>query len=199
VARGTKYRCIVGLGIVGLSVALEACAHAPDHAEVGRDATGRLQCPTKGFLRAFTPEIPLPTIERREYRGVILPQAAAPAMLCQCSRETLGLADSYWAPSKTQIAELEERLPQFLSNNPPMGRPDYWLRQPPHRFIRMYLGVVRADRPRIAVQFVFAKREIADLSRITVGTVCDGGPRFFGVEYDVNDGNFVLISYNGAG
>ena len=198
-ANGRLRGCSVYLVVVGLLLAVQACAREPSYATPVRDATGRLRCPSHGFVRAWAPESRPPTLEHSEYRGVILPESAAVPMLCQCSRQTLGLGDSYWTPTPSQIAELEARLPGYLLDNPPKRQPDFWQRYRPRMFLRQYLGVVRAGRARIAVKFELLSGEVADFSQFGVGTICDGGPRHFGVEYDMGDENFVLISYNGAG
>ena len=162
-----------------------------------KDASGKLHCPSRGFVRGWSAEEPLPTIEQLDYRGVVLPQIAAPAMLCQCSRRTLGLPDAYWTPTAQDIAELEKCLPRYVAEHPP--QPDFWQRYKPQEYVRKYLGVVRADRRRIAVELTYDAKHHVDLAHPSVGPRCDHGPRYFGVEYDLEDAAFVLIAFDGTG
>jgi len=129
--------------------------------------------------------------------AAILDGAQAPTLLRQCSRSTPEPGESNWQPSSADIAGLEAALPAALAaegRRETTGAPQGWLRQ--------YAGIVRGGRRFIYGNFVPAGvgRDSAqpDRWRTQVQTICDGGPSFFGVEYDVEARRFTHMAFNGG-
>jgi hypothetical protein len=188
-------RAVAVLGLL-VEFALIGCRPAfVTPTEFPRDATGRPTC--RGVpLAGWVGKEPLPEIRGPGYRGKIVPPEAAVVLLCRCSRTTLGPPDAYWTPSAADIADLECGLALYVRDHPPRPGSDQWRHL--ERFERRYLGVIRNGVRSIAV----------DLSPVPVegrvwrgspgvNNVCDGGPQFFGVEYDVDGRRFRHIDYNG--
>jgi len=130
-----------------------------------------------------------PVLRFGQAQGVLVPVDSPGSVLCQCSRTTPGVGDSYWSPSERDILDLEERLPSFVRSQ---------RRHPELRGLRrQYLGVVRGSRRMIYVNlFPPIPRFDARWTSSAIG-VCDGGSRFFGVEYDVEKQRFVHADFNG--
>jgi len=182
-------RALIVLGLVG------GCApsNRPPAAFV-RDAAGHLSCPHE--LTGWSTDEPLPEVRGSGYRGRIVPPAAAVAFFCQCSRDTGGPPDGYWSPAAADIAQLEEDLPFYVRANPPSIDPRPW--RDLALYVRLYMGIVRDGHRHVAVSLVRSPYAIGVWPRETgVGSVCDGGPMFFGVEYDLDGHRFVSIAYNG--
>jgi hypothetical protein len=176
-----------------------ACTRVPaGPTEFVRDATGRLACPPN-VAGGWSTDRPLPQVEAAGYRGRIVPPAAAVAFLCQCSRNTGGPPDAYWSPRPEDIEEMEDKLPLFVRDHPPTRWPYAWTQwRELALYRRLYLGVVRDGSRRVSVDLARAPIDLKDWPAETgVGTTCDGGPRYFGVEYDVDRHEFAAIDYNG--
>ena len=70
----------------------------------------------------------------------------------------------------------------------------------PNGWLRQYVGIVRGGRrfvygnffPRSVTRYGDAGRW-----RREPVMVCDGGPAFFGIEYDVESGTFTQLGFNG--
>jgi hypothetical protein len=127
------------------------------------------------------------------YEGVVLPPEAAKAILCPCSRSTPGLGEVYFHPTSAQIKELESKLTEYVRAHSHQEAPDQWKHLP--SFVRQYLGVTRSGRSFIYVNLALPDKRADWRSHAVV--VCDGGPNFFGVEYDLNRGSFHHIGFNG--
>lgn len=132
--------------------------------------------------------------------AVVLPAAAMPTILRQCSRQSPAAGEGSWEPSAAEIVALEAAATAALRarqepNDPDWSRfPDDWRRQ--------YVGFVRGGR-----RFIYGNaypREIdrhardPDQWRREPAIVCDGGPSFFGVEYDVEAGRITQLAFNGG-
>jgi hypothetical protein len=147
----------------------------------------------------------LPIVEGAGFQGVVLPAKAARAVLCQCSRESLGVASGYWTPTTSDLSQLEARLPDYLRAHPHARRFDQWRNL--GAYLRQYLGIERAGRRLIYVNVIGGplfsparrvshRRAVERAWRSTVLVVCDGGPDFFGAEYDVAGQRFTRIDFN---
>jgi hypothetical protein len=147
----------------------------------------------------------LPIVKGVGFEGVVLPAKAAKAVLCQCNRESLGLASGYWTPTSSELSQLEARLPDYLRAHRHTARPDQWRNL--GAYLRQYLGIERADRRLIYVNVlggalfsparrVSHRRAIEHVWRSTAFVICDGGPDFFGAEYDVASQRFTRIDFN---
>jgi hypothetical protein len=145
----------------------------------------------------------LPIVEGAGFQGVVLPAKAAKAVLCQCSRVTLGLASGYWTPTSSELSQMEARLPDYLRDHPHPRRADQW--RALGAYLRQYLGIERAGRRLIYINvlggnlFSLARshrRAVERAWRSTAFVMCDGGPDFFGAEYDVASQRFTRIDFN---
>jgi hypothetical protein len=144
----------------------------------------------------MTPALALPPLDPKD--GAILPEAKAKDLLNQCSRGVPGPVERTWAPSATQIAELEARLPEAL-DNVLAKRGEHQNRS--RDFLRQYGGFIVGGRKIIYVnafpRFLGeTKRPLPDWHSEAKG-VCDGGPAFFGVEYDPATKTFSHFQFNG--
>jgi hypothetical protein len=98
-------------------------------------------------------------------------------------------------PTPSDVAELEELLPDFLRQHGQI--PERW--REVAQFGRLYLGVVRGGVRSIAVDFFRAPGDLREWRDETVVyDVCDGGPSLWSVEYDVDGRRFTIQSYNGS-
>jgi hypothetical protein len=134
----------------------------------------------------------------------ILPESSIPAMLLQCSRSTPTAGERGWQPTADDIVTLEQALPTALRDQPETqgprhsGGPD-WSRVP-DGWRRQYVGIVRGGRLFVYGNFIpnaAEPRGAPDDFALTPILVCDGGPAFFGVEYDVEARRFTHIAFNG--
>jgi len=153
---------------------------------------------------AITPALALPPLDPKD--GAIFPEAHAKDLLRQCSRAAPGPVEGTWAPSAGQIKELETRLPEAL-DNVFAKRGAY--RDRPHDFLRQYAGFIVHGRKIVYMNAFprelldeekgfFDQRKIAPPDwRSEAKGVCDGGPAFFGVEYDPATKTFSHFAFNG--
>ncbi|HEY3814113.1 MAG TPA: hypothetical protein VGL66_12885 [Caulobacteraceae bacterium] len=125
---------------------------------------------------------------------VILPESQTNTLLAQCSRSSPH-ADAPWSPPPAEIRRLETELPAALApevvNEPHLAKaPTGWRRQ--------YVGFLKHGRHMIYGNYFKAWGE-NDLDwRSQAMMVCDGGPSFFGVEYDADAHRIVHIAFNGG-
>lgn len=129
--------------------------------------------------------------------AVILPGSAAATMLRQCSRQAPRPGEATWQPGADDIAALEAALPAALAAQ----REGRGLTNAPAGWLRQYVGIVRGGR-----RFVYGNffpREAARYGddpgrwRHEPVMVCDGGPAFFGAEYDLEGRTFTQLGFNG--
>jgi hypothetical protein len=137
--------------------------------------------------------------------AVVLPGSMVATMLRQCSRSAPAAGEGTWQPGEEDIAALEAALPPILLARREIHVEHYpsepeWARFP-HGWQRQYVGIVRGGRRSIYGNFY--SRELSaqaegDQWRREPVLVCDGGPYFFGVEYDVEARRFTHLAFNGA-
>jgi len=127
--------------------------------------------------------------------AVVLPGSMAPAMLHQCSRRAPPMGESTWQPSADDILKLEELLPKALMAQAAKGDPD-WSRAP-SGWRRQYAGIVLKGRRLIYGNYFALGNESGSWRNVPV-IICDGGPAFFGVTFDVSAGRFADLAFNGA-
>ena len=150
------------------------------------------------------PASALPLLDPKD--GAIFPEAKAKGLLQQCSRGVPGPVQGTWTPSPAQIAELEARLPGAL-DEVLAKRGDS--RKRSRDFLRQYGGFIVGGRkiiymnafPRFLLgdeKSAYAERHkpVPDWRGVVEG-VCDGGPDFFGVEYDPAMKTFSHFEFNG--
>jgi len=136
--------------------------------------------------------------------GVVLPENVAKEAVHQCSRGAPENVTGTWLPKSSQIAELESRLPAALEAIAFQRGSEY---AQPADFRRQYTGLLVQGRKMIYVNAF--TRESGDPNpngppgawhfdwRRQVVVVCDGGPSFFGVEYDPIRRTFSHFEFNG--
>lgn len=125
--------------------------------------------------------------------AIILPGSALPGMLSQCSRPAPEQGETTWKPAPSDIASLEAALlPALRSKHAGPGADwtDF-----PGNWIRQYVGIVRKGRRFIYGNFA-PRADYKGLDQPLI--VCDGGPAFFGAEYDVEAGRFSHMAFNGS-
>ena len=131
----------------------------------------------------------------------ILSEALIPPILEQCSRVTPPRGEGSWTPTAGDIEQLEKRLPAALRAQPQAEQTDFG--GVPIGWWRQYVGIVRDGRRFIYGNFFTAPdprcpgARTPDYAR-EVAIICDGGPDFFGVEFDVEAGRFTHFGFNGA-
>ncbi len=131
--------------------------------------------------------------------AVLLPDTARIAILQQCSRSTPEPGEAGWRPDAADVAMLEAAVAAALRQRRNASDPD-WSRFP-NGWRRQYVGIVRGGRhylygniyPRDADRYASDPRR---WQREPVA-VCDGGPAFFGVEYDVDARRITHLAFNG--
>jgi len=98
------------------------------------------------------------------------------------------------APSKNEIKDVEAALPRFLTANRGMWRDS----TPDFRF--QYGALERGGKRFIYVNALPISTEDARQAwRREADVVCDGGPQFWGVEWDVRAKTFQNVRFNGVG
>ncbi len=132
---------------------------------------------------------------------ILSPDKAA-GLLKQCSRATPKPGESGWTPGKDDIARLEARIPGFLALAAELSSWDATsrseLKDAPRGWIRQYVGIVRGGRRFIYGNFLPAKQGDWGAWRSEPMIVCDGGPVFFGLEYDVEKDRITDLAFNGS-
>jgi hypothetical protein len=105
--------------------------------------------------------------------------------------------DATWQPTDADLDALEAALPEALAAAPEARGEKFegllanWSRQ--------YIGIVRDGRPLIYGNYL-PKEMVADIPQwrsMAVG-VCDGGPQFFGVEFDPATKQITGLWFNGS-
>jgi hypothetical protein len=149
------------------------------------DAGGNLQGPPPA-------EAALPA------NAAILDAAAVPAMLRQCSRTTPAAGEGSWRPGPADIAALEAALPASLATQ---SRPGVDWSRAPDGWLRQYVGILRGGRRFIYGNFIpssLGGDDPAGRWQHEAVVICDGGPQFFGVEYDIDARRFTHFAFNGS-
>lgn len=135
---------------------------------------------------ASDPDAEFPT------RALILPGRAAEGLLRQCSRDVPASPNGTWEPTGADITALESGLyaavkhvPKGASSSP--IPPEFTEANWRQKWGRRYVGITRDGR-----RYIYG-----DFGPDGHGPVCDGGPAFFGVEYDVEAKRFTHVAFNG--
>jgi len=126
--------------------------------------------------------------------GVVFPDNKARELTKQCSRGGPAHITGTWTPDNKQIAELEITLVAALSKADSPA--DFKVRDFSH-LARQYGGLVDSTHKLIYVN-AFTTRDINGDWRRHAVMVCDGGPAFFGAEYDPSTKTFAHFEFNGA-
>ena len=148
--------------------------------------------------------------------AVVLPGSVVGQILHQCSRSAPAPGEATWQPAANDIALLEAALPAALAASD-LSRIEARLREDPHigspspddsawtvapqGWRRQYVGIVRGGRRFVYGNFFPFRPEEelrTDSWRAEPQLICDGGPVFFGAEWDVAARRFTQIDFNGA-
>jgi len=137
-------------------------------------------------------------------------------MFHQCSRSAPAPGEATWQPTGDDIALLESALPAAiaasdLSNRearlraigsigPPSPVDPPWATAP-QGWRRQYVGIVRGGHRFIYGNYAPRRPEDEFQThgwRTEPMIICDGGPVFFGAEWDADARGFTHIDFNGA-
>ena len=128
--------------------------------------------------------------------AIILDGAHAPGLLSQCSRRAPAPGEAVWQPAAADIVAVEAALPAALATRR-FTEVDWsaW----PQGWRRQYVGKVRGGRRFIYGSFV-PRQSGSENASPAPGPeiVCDGGPAFFGAEYEVAARRVSHLAFNGA-
>lgn len=129
--------------------------------------------------------------------AVILVGSAALPLFKQCSRSGPDPISGYWTPTVGDVQQMERDAPGFFKMQkraaPGMLVKDY----------RQYAGFLQHGRKMIYVN-AFPEMTARDFSKagglswhLVAAVICDGGPAFYGVEYDPQTRQFRNLEFNG--
>lgn len=127
---------------------------------------------------------------------VIFSDAKGRALFNQCSRGVPPPGQAQWTPTRADIDAFEAALPEALSKQPEAKEVNFanlligWRRQ--------YVGTVRGGRRFIYGNFFPADIESVEKWQSAPTLVCDGGPSFFGAEFDVASRQVSHLDFNGV-
>lgn len=128
--------------------------------------------------------------------AVVLPQPAGLQILNQCSRNAPPVGQATWEPSAADIELLEAQLLPALKADP-RSREIIGL-NPPSGWRRQYIGITHNGERTLYGNF-FPKDALSGDRWLTEPvSVCDGGPAFFGVEFDMATGRISRLEFNGV-
>jgi hypothetical protein len=122
----------------------------------------------------------------------ILPLAAGPDLLHQCSRLVPPQITGYWIPTEAQIDEFEKQLHKKLSGTTATKAPPANL-----AYHRQYIGVVSFGKRLIYGNFYPGRGDATRSEATTPSVVCDGGEAFWGAVFDAEKKNIISIDFNG--
>jgi hypothetical protein len=131
--------------------------------------------------------------------ALVFPESRGLELLNQCSRGVPEPVETTWTPSDADILQLESRLLDYLRQQ----RPAMYPAGQPVDLIRHYAGLVMKGG-----RVIYLDAEIRGPGSLPAGEyptlpdrpfngVCDGGPAFFGVVYDVDAKTFSHLLENG--
>ena len=127
--------------------------------------------------------------------AAILPGSAVSEILDQCSRDSPAAGEATWLPEWQDIVRLEAALPAAVAASP--DRRDLVVGQLPTGWKRQYVGILRNGERFIYGNFYPARSGIEEGRIAEPLIICDGGPAYFGVEYDLKAGGFSHLAFNG--
>ena len=125
----------------------------------------------------------------------ILPGAAVSEILDQCSRDSPAAGEATWRPEWQDVLRLEAALPAAVTASP--ERRDLIVGQLPTGWKRQYVGILRNGERFIYGNFYPVRSGIEEGRIAEPLIICDGGPAYFGVEYDLKAGRISHLAFNG--
>lgn len=131
-------------------------------------------------------------------RAVILTPEQAPRLMKPCSRPGPDKVSGFWMPTASDVALMEKELPAFMSKS--------GIRHPVSDYCRQYVGVISNGRKVIYINALpVSDAEDKDIDpedrmqwKKEPAIVCDGGPEFWGAEFDLLAKEFLHLEGNGA-
>jgi hypothetical protein len=130
-------------------------------------------------------------------RGVVFTSRLARQFGMQCSRQS---PTGYWtniAPSQNEVTSLENALPMWMKSQ----RSHRWDGRWDDRFFDYYFqygALVRGKKRLIYINALpSSQQDRRQVWRRGPQVVCDGGPNFWGVEFDPQTRRFQNASFNG--
>jgi hypothetical protein len=125
----------------------------------------------------------------------VFPASAGPVFLKQCSRSTPANVSDFREPTMAQIEELETRLTAYLSAREKSGES-----MPPRSIVyhRQYVGIITDGARRIYGNFYPGREDFLPEETTMPIIVCDGGPAFWGITYDIETKTFMQPDFNGS-
>jgi hypothetical protein len=131
-------------------------------------------------------------------RAVILAPEQAPRLMKPCSRPGPDKVSGFWMPAASDVALMEKELPAFMKKS--------GFKHPVSDYCRQYVGVIANGRKIIYINAVPVSdaedKEVDPEDRMQwkkePAIVCDGGPEFWGVEFDLVAKEFLHFEGNGA-
>lgn len=132
----------------------------------------------------------------RDLDITILSPSVGARALHVCSREPATPATGFWRPNLKDIETLETILPAAVAADPYAG--PILTTRPPKGWRRQYIGLERQGRRTIYGNF-FPRNQAAGDWRRRPFDLCDGGPSYFGVEYDPATRRIIDLEFNGMG
>jgi hypothetical protein len=152
-----------------------------------------------GGLAWAWPSLPARATKSLLDQSALLPAAAGPGLLHQCSRRTIEAPDSYWVVTIPEATVIEHALLSYLAR-PEVRKPS----RPLEEYFRQYIGVIAGGRRLVYVSF-FHRSYFEDapdekerqMWRTEPVEVCDGGDHYWGIVYDVDKATFHPPEFNG--
>jgi hypothetical protein len=127
---------------------------------------------------------------------VVFSGANANALFQQCSRGVPTPGDGEWRPTEADLDAFEAELPKALAKQPEATDADSG--NPLASWRKQYVGIVRGKQRFIYGNFFPASMAVEfDDWRLQPVMVCDGGPSFFGAEFDVSARRITHLQFNG--
>lgn len=122
----------------------------------------------------------------------ILSGKQAIALSKQCSRPAPSDVRASWNPSAKQISRMEQQLDSYLRQHFPAIR-----QQVQHQYFQ-YAGLIRKQRRFIYINAIDEYVQNNPDWRHTAMIICDGGNRFWGLEYDPATEKFSAMTFNSS-
>lgn len=152
-------------------------------------------CTASGAKNAIKPD---PGIQ-------FLTPAQGDTVLRQCSRAAPVKGDRYFRPRARDVADFEQALQKTLDSDPVFQGELGWRKEQGHPLEvslkrgwgRDIIGIERGGTRSIYGNY-YPVETIGDHPPSGPMIICDGGPQFFGAEFDMAQGKIVHLAFNGS-